>query len=239
MCSPGVTAREEVLAALAALGPGVTDAVSLLGQVRDLAGFADQIQGELARLTGVLDAAGGASEAGYTSTTAFLRHGCGRGAGRAGELVATGRALRTLEATGKALMAGEISFDAAHVICRTAAQIPGPAMAQLVEEQMLAFARNLPRSRATGRSRTQTRDRTAASKSRMAPAPGRTRRRAGLPVQERARGGRPRRWIPVSCGTWARNFSTALIPMGWRSGNANGSSAGTCRSGSPSTAAAP
>ncbi len=38
MCSPGVTARDGVLADLAALGPGVTDAVALLGQVRDLAG---------------------------------------------------------------------------------------------------------------------------------------------------------------------------------------------------------
>ncbi len=141
MCSPGVTAREAVLAGLAAFGPGVTDAVTLLGQVRDLAGFADQIQGELARLTGALDAIGGASEAGYSSTAAFLRHGCGRAAGRAGELVATGRALRSLAATEKALVAGEISFDAAHVIGRTAAQIPDAAMAQLVQEQMLAFAR--------------------------------------------------------------------------------------------------
>ena len=141
MCSPGVTARDEVLAGLAALGPGRTDAVSLLGQVRDLASFADQIQGELARLAGAVDAAAGAAEAGYSSTAAFLRHACGRTAARAGELVATGRALRALEATGKALMAGDVSFDAAHVICRATAQIPDPAMAKLVEEQMLAFAR--------------------------------------------------------------------------------------------------
>ena len=131
MCSPGVTARDEVLAGLAALGPGVTDAVTLLGQVRDLAGFIDRAQGQLARLTAAVDAVDGASEAGYSSTAAFLRHGCGRSAARAGELVATGRALRSLEATEKALMAGEISFDAAHVIGRTAAQIPDAAMAQL------------------------------------------------------------------------------------------------------------
>ena len=141
MCSPGMTAREEVLAGLAILGPGATDAVSLLGQVRDLAGFIDRAQGELARLAAALDAVDGAAEAGYSSTAAFLRHGCGRSAGRAGELVATGRALRSLAATGKALMAGEISFDAAHVICRAAAQIPDPAMAQVAEEQMLAYAR--------------------------------------------------------------------------------------------------
>ena len=141
MCSPGMTARDEVLAGLAALGPGATNAVELLGQVRDLAGFIDRAQGELARLAAALDAVDGAAEAGYSSTAAFLRHGCGRSAGRAGELVATGRALRALAATGKALMAGEISFDAAHVICRAAAQIPDPAMVEVAEEQMLAFAR--------------------------------------------------------------------------------------------------
>ena len=83
----------------------------------------------------------GASEAGYSSTAAFLRHACGRSVGRAGELVATGRALRALEATEKALMAGQISFDSAHVICRTATQIPDPAMAAVAEEQLLAFGR--------------------------------------------------------------------------------------------------
>src|SRR5450755_2990085 len=141
MCSPGKTARDEVLADLAALGPGVTDPVALLGQVHDLAGFIDRAQGELARLTSALDAVNGAAEAGYSSTAAFLRHACGRLPGRAAELVATGRALRTLEATGKALAAGELSFDAAHVICRTATEIPDPAMAQVAEEQLLAFGR--------------------------------------------------------------------------------------------------
>ena len=86
MCSPGVTARDRVLAELAALGPvsadgcgpGGVDAAGLLGQVRDLAVFADQVSGELARLTGALDACGGVAEAGYSSTAGFLRHGCGR-----------------------------------------------------------------------------------------------------------------------------------------------------------------
>ena len=141
MCSPGRTARDEVLAGLAAPGPGVTDAAGLLSQVRDLAGLIDRAQGELARLTGALDAVDGAAEAGYSSTAAFLRHACGRSAGRAGELVATGRALQSLAATGKALMAGQVSFDSAQVICRTATQIPDPAMAAVAEEQLLAFGR--------------------------------------------------------------------------------------------------
>ena len=144
MCSPGVSARDRVLAELAGLGPGTGDPLMLLDQVRDLAGFIDQAQGELARLTGALDAAGGAAEAGYSSTAAFLRHGCGRSPGRAGELVATGRALRRRPATGKALMAGEVSFDAAHAICRAAGQLGDDAAAAAVEQQLLAFARPQP-----------------------------------------------------------------------------------------------
>ena len=114
----------------------------MLGQVRDLAAFADQVTGELARLAGALDACGGVAEAGYSSTAGFLRHGCGRSPGRAGELVAAGRALRRLAATGKALMAGELSFDAAHVICRAAGQIEDDAAALAAEELLLAAARN-------------------------------------------------------------------------------------------------
>ena len=150
MCSPGVIARDRVLAELAALGPspadacqpGGVEAAELLGQVRDLAAFADQVTGALARLAAALDACGGVAEAGYSSTAGFLRHGCGRSPGRAGELVAAGRALRRLAATGKALMAGELSFDAAHVICRTAGQIEDDATALVMEELLLAAARN-------------------------------------------------------------------------------------------------
>jgi hypothetical protein len=139
-----------VLAELAALGPapadagrpGGVEAVGLLSQVRDLAAFADQVTGELARLAAALDAVDGAAEAGYSSVAGFLRHGCGRSPGRAGELVAAGRALQRLAATGKALMAGELSFDAAHVICRTAGQIEDDAAALVMEELLLAAARN-------------------------------------------------------------------------------------------------
>ena len=138
MCSPGVSARDRVLAELAGLGPGTADPLALLDQVRDLAGFIDRAQGELARLTGALDAVGGAAEGGYSSTAAFRRRGCGRAPGRAGELVATGRGLRRLLGTGKALMAGEVSFDAAHAICRAAGQLGDDAAAGAVEEQLLA-----------------------------------------------------------------------------------------------------
>ena len=148
MCSPGVTARDQVLAELAALDPGSGDALGLLGQVRQAAAFTDQVLGQLARLAGLVDATGAYAEAGYTSAAAFLRHGCGRSAARAGELVATGRALRRLDATQQALSGGEISFDATHVIGRAVSQIDDDTLAAAAERQLLdAAISGLPGSR--------------------------------------------------------------------------------------------
>jgi len=148
MGSTGVTIRDRVLAELATLGTGLTDAVSLLNQARDLASFVDQVQGQLARLAGVIDASGAYAELGYTSAAAFLRHGCGRSAGRAGELVVTGRSQRRLAATTQALAAGQLSFDAAHVISRATAQISDDVVAADAEAQLLAAATTgLPGSR--------------------------------------------------------------------------------------------
>jgi hypothetical protein len=140
MISTDLTPRAQVLADLAALGTGTSDAVSLLSQARDLATFTDQVQGELARLAGIINASGAYIEAGYTSAAAFLRHACGRSPARAGELVATGRALRRLIATGQALAAGQVSFDAAHIISRTTAQIDDDTLAADAEAQLLAAA---------------------------------------------------------------------------------------------------
>jgi hypothetical protein len=152
MVSNREIAQDRVLAELAALGPdlaelsprpapGSIDKLELMAQIREVACFVDRAQGQLARLIGVLDAISGASEAGYSSAVAFLRHACGRAPARAGELVATGRALRTLKATGQALINGGISFDAAHVICRAIVQIADPGLAEAAERQMLAYAR--------------------------------------------------------------------------------------------------
>ncbi|HEX3751217.1 MAG TPA: DUF222 domain-containing protein, partial [Streptosporangiaceae bacterium] len=140
MISTGLAPRAQVLADLATLGAGTSDAVSLLSQTRDLATFADQVQGQLARLAGIIDASGAYVEAGYTSVTAFLRHGCGRSPARAGELVATGRALRRLDATRRALASGQVSFDAAHIISRTTAQIDDDALAAEAEAELLTAA---------------------------------------------------------------------------------------------------
>jgi Domain of unknown function (DUF222) len=140
MSSTDVIARDQVLADLASLGTGTNDAVSLLSQTRDLATFADQVQGELARLAGIVDASGAYAEVGYTSAAAFLRYGCGRSAVRAGELVATGRARPRLRATAQALAEGRVSFDAAHVISRATTQIEDDTLAAAAEQQMLTAA---------------------------------------------------------------------------------------------------
>ena len=148
MGSTDVIARDQVLADLATLGTGTNDAVSLLSQTRDLATFADQVQGELARLAGIVDASGAYAEVGYTSAAAFLRYGCGRSAVRAGELVATGRARPRLRATAQALAEGRVSFDAAHVISRAATQIEDDTLAAAAEQQLLTAATTgLPGSR--------------------------------------------------------------------------------------------
>jgi hypothetical protein len=148
MGSADVTARDQVLAELATPGPVPSDALSLLAQARELARFADQVHGALARLIGLIDATGAYTQAGYGSAAAFARHACGQAHARAGELVATGRALRQLEATRQALAAGRVSFDAAHVICRAVGQISDQTLAAAAEQQMLTAATaGLPGSR--------------------------------------------------------------------------------------------
>ena len=58
MSSTDRIARDRVLADLATLGTASCDAVSLLTQARDLAVFADQVHGELARLAGIIEPRG-------------------------------------------------------------------------------------------------------------------------------------------------------------------------------------
>ena len=140
MGSTEVTPRDRVLAELAALGPSAGDALTLLNQARQVAVFADQVLGELARLAGLIDASGAYTAAGYTCTAGFLRHGCGRAPGRAGELTALGKALPRLLATHQALTTGLVSFDAAHVIARATAQISDDDLAAAAEQEMLAAA---------------------------------------------------------------------------------------------------
>ncbi len=69
-----------------------------------------------------------------TSPRWFLRTRCGLAPGRAAAVVATARGLREMEATGKALHAGVISFDQAQIIVQAAA---GLGEAAGVAEQVL------------------------------------------------------------------------------------------------------
>jgi hypothetical protein len=121
MCLPEQSARDAALAELARLDPAALDAAALMGQITDLAAFISQAQGQLTRLAATLDSTGGAVEAGHKSASAFLRTQCGLAPGRAAAVVATGRGLRELEATEKALHAGVISFDQAQIIAQAAA----------------------------------------------------------------------------------------------------------------------
>ena len=145
MCLPEQSARDAALAELARLDPAALDAAALMGQITDLAAFISQAQGQLTRLTATLDATGGAAEAGHKSASAFLRSRCGLAPGRAAAVVATGRGLRELEATGQALHAGVISFDQAQIIVSAATGL-GEA-AGLAEQVLLDHAPGLDTAR--------------------------------------------------------------------------------------------
>jgi hypothetical protein len=145
MCLPEQSARDAALAELARLDPTALDAAALMGQITDLATFISQAQGQLTRLTATLDTTGGAAEAGHKSASAFLRTQCGLAPGRAAAVVATGRGLRELEATEKALHAGVISFDQAQIIAQTATGL-GEA-AGLAEQVLLDHAPGLDTAR--------------------------------------------------------------------------------------------
>lgn len=143
MCSPDESATDAVLAATAAIDPHQLDGGALLRAVADLSAFIGRLNGELARLTGVLDRRGDVAADGYTSAGAFLRAACGLSAGHAGQLVAVARALRNLPATADALAAGIVSFDKAHVIARTVADIEDPVAVRTGEGVLLEVSDRL------------------------------------------------------------------------------------------------
>ncbi|MGE5286926.1 MAG: DUF222 domain-containing protein [Micromonosporaceae bacterium] len=140
MCSPQQPPREQVLAGLAGIDPAALDDATLMEVVKELAVFADQVQGHLARLAAKLETAGSAVQAGHGSAAAFLRAACGRAPARASELVITGYGLAALPATSKALDSGQISFDHAVAVAQTAAQISDPQSAGHAEQILLDAA---------------------------------------------------------------------------------------------------
>ena len=135
MCLPEQSARDAVLAELAAADPTALDAAGLMGEISELTAFISQAQAQLARLAGALDTAGGAAHGGHKSAAAFLRTRCGLTAGHAAQVIATGRALCDLTATEQALRAGEITFDQAHIVARTVAGLDADRAGQA--EQVL------------------------------------------------------------------------------------------------------
>jgi Domain of unknown function (DUF222) len=147
MCLPEQSPRDAALAQLAGLDPFVLDATALMTQITDLATFISQAQGHLARLTGTLDVTGGAAEAGHKSASAFLRTRCGLSPGHAAAVTSTARGLHGLEATQEALQAGVISFDQAHIITRTTADLDDPQTATQAERVLLDHAPGLDTAR--------------------------------------------------------------------------------------------
>ena len=131
------------MAELAEVDPASFDPDGLMRQVTDLSVFISRAQAQLARLTGALDACGGAAVAGHRSTAAFIRHDCGTTAGHASELVTVARGLRRAPDTERSLQAGRISFDQAQVIVRTVAAIGDDRTAREAEVALLARAPEL------------------------------------------------------------------------------------------------
>ena len=135
MCLPEQSPRDVALAELARLDPAVLDAAALMGQIADLAGFISQAQGHLTRLAASpgYDGWGGRGRAQVRVGVLAdpVRPGSGRGPRR---WWPPRRGLREMEATGKALHAGVISFDQAQIIVQAAA---GLGEAAGVAEQVL------------------------------------------------------------------------------------------------------
>jgi hypothetical protein len=166
MCLQQQSARDAALAELAEVDPASFDPTDLMRQVTDLSVFISRAQAQLARLTGALDACGGAAVAGHRSTAAFIRHGCGTTAGHASELVSVARGLRRAPDTERSLQAGRITFDQAQVIVRTVAAIGDDRTAREAEVALLARAPELDARR-------------AAPAGRRTPLPGRSRHGGG------------------------------------------------------------
>jgi hypothetical protein len=147
MCLPEQSSRDAALAQLAGLDPAVLDAAALMTQITDLATFISQTQGHLARLTGALDATGGAADAGCKSASAFLRTRCGLSPGHAAAVTTTARGLRDRQATREALAAGVISFDQAQIITATTTDLEDTKAAALAERVLLDHAPGLDTAR--------------------------------------------------------------------------------------------
>ncbi|HEX5497416.1 MAG TPA: DUF222 domain-containing protein [Mycobacteriales bacterium] len=120
---------EDPLTRLAGLDPAGMPPAALVEELTAACRYADRLAGEVLRLLGALDAAGGAEVVGCASTGQFARQFLRMLPGHAGQAVATARELRGLEDTAQALQDGQISADHAVVIAHASQRLGAEHMA--------------------------------------------------------------------------------------------------------------
>lgn len=133
MCSTG-----DLVERLAGIDPAAVPAAALVEEITAACRYADRVTGQIMRLLGALDAAGGGQVVGCANTGQFVRQFLRMLPGHAGQLVATSRELRDLPDTARALADGEISADHAVAIARTSQRLDPEQMA--VAEPILRTA---------------------------------------------------------------------------------------------------
>jgi hypothetical protein len=106
---------------------GFSDA-ALVEDLLELRRAADRLEAEFARRLERLDRCRGFAAEGAISTASWLRHRCGLAGAAASERVGVARHLAELPLTQAALAQGEIGYDHARVITRTAESVGDEAM---------------------------------------------------------------------------------------------------------------
>lgn len=130
---------EDPLRRLAGLDPAGMPADALADELTAAARYADQLAGQILRLLGVLDAAGGGEALGCASTVQFARQFLRMLPRHATEAVETARSLQQMSATAQALVDGSISADHATVITQAARKL-APSQARAAEPVLVAAA---------------------------------------------------------------------------------------------------
>jgi transposase-like protein len=112
----------------------IGDGVEALCRIKDV------VQGEIARWLRQHEERRGPAAEGAPSTVAWLSARCRMSPGSAADLVCVSRQLPELRETARALSEGEIGYQHASVMARTASQV-GPEAVRQAEHDLLAAAR--------------------------------------------------------------------------------------------------
>src|SRR5262245_9827149 len=141
----GLGELRAAVVALAAADPALHPPTALAGQVVELRGLIDGLEGVWSRLVATLDGSG-TTEGG---TSAFLRSSCRLAPAAARARVVLARRLTGRPATDAALTAGEISVDHARVVTHALEELAAvdSTMASDAEAPLLAAARELDPAR--------------------------------------------------------------------------------------------